>query len=132
MERNIQNRSTDSSPSRAEGIGPSRFEKETRFWERMEQAIGVIPRRVPHLLDLLEMSATSVIACEETDWVAHINSSVQDEGKALFDEAVKRGDERLMTDFFGRHANNLKAKGGDTRSKRLNKGLNRLKFSLNY
>ena len=87
--------------------GPNRSEVVERFWGRINEAIGIIPRRVPHLLDLLELSASAVIGVEATDWVESINTTVQNDGPRLFDQAVARGEKRTMLDFFGIHSEDL-------------------------
>ena len=86
----------------------NRSEVVERFWGRINEAIGIIPRRVPHLLDLLELSATAVVGIEGTDWVESINATIRDDGQRLFDHAVARGEKRTVLDFFGIHSRDLK------------------------
>lgn len=78
-----------------------------RFWQRMQEAVGVIPDRVIAFLDLLQLSASSGLA-DDRDWGASVYDDINEEGMALYDEAAKRGImSRSKYQVFGRHENNM-------------------------
>lgn len=78
-----------------------------RFWQRMREAVGVIPVRVIGFMDLLQLSASNGLT-EVRDWGASVYNDISEEGMALFDEAVLRGSmTRSRFEVFGRHENNM-------------------------
>lgn len=80
-----------------------------RFWQRMQKTIGVVPKRVIALMDLLELSTTDALTMDR-DWGATIYNDIKAEGLELFDEAMRRGilpRDRTKYDVFGRHENNM-------------------------
>lgn len=78
-----------------------------RFWQRMQEAVGVIPVRVIAFLDLLQLSASNGLT-EERDWGTSVYDDINNEGTALFDEAVQFGImKRSRFEVFGRHADNM-------------------------
>lgn len=73
----------------------------TRFWDRVQEVLGLLPLRVMGLLDLFELSASQIIANAETDWAACIEKEVKAKGDAMFENAVRRGFTRQKCDVFG-------------------------------
>lgn len=55
------------------------------------------------LLDLLEMSASQLIARAETDWTACIETRIKANGDAMFEDAKMRGFTRTKSEVFGLH-----------------------------
>lgn len=82
--------------------------KVERFWQRMTEAVGVIPIRVIGLLDLLQLSASEGLATNK-DWGAQVLEDIVNDGEAIFEEACQR--ELVNRDnkyaIFGRHENDL-------------------------
>lgn len=78
-----------------------------RFWGRVEKVVGLVPRRVMGLLDLLEMSASQLIARAGTDWAACIETRIKANGEAMFEAAKERGFTRTKSEVFGLHHDSL-------------------------
>lgn len=78
-----------------------------RFWKRMRKLVGIIPKRVINIMNLLELSGSDALATE-IDWGASVERTVLTQGAGIYDEALQRNPATLSKDkIFGRHGADL-------------------------
>lgn len=78
-----------------------------RFWQRVENLIGLVPMRAKALLDLFGLTASIALGDTKRVWTKLIEEEIQKHGDSMFEEARSEGFTYSRQEVFGSQQNML-------------------------